>query len=293
MSLGYTIREGISGIKRTKLAALTSIFALFISVVLAGILLRAGFNFYTMTQELKSNVEIEVFLNEAKGDQIRDIGDEIAAFEGVDNISYISKDSAMAIFMRDFGSQGSALAELDFLPASYRVSFSPDASIQKMRDFVDTWKGRKVVDEVTFDEELLMVLESRIQTLSLIGLGLAGIIMLATMLLVYNTIRLTIYAKREIIRAMKLVGATDGFIRRPFIIEGIMQGLVASTIAVGAVYLLFHYLIPTYLPQVGVLGWPFGRWYYTVGVMIALGIFLGLIGSRWAAKRFIKSVELS
>lgn len=293
MSLGYTIKEGISGIKRTKLAALTSIFALFISVVLAGILLRAGFNFYTMTQELKSSVEIEVFLNDAKSSEIRAMGDDIAGFDGVDNINYISKDSAMAIFMRDFGSQGSALAELDFLPASYRVSFSPDASIEQMRSFVDTWKGKKLVDEVTFDEELLIVLESRIQTLSLIGLGLAAIIMLATMLLVYNTIRLTIYAKREIIRAMKLVGATNGFIRRPFIIEGIMQGLLASLLAVGAVYVLFHYLIPTYLPQVGVLSWPFGRWYYTVGAMVVLGVSLGLIGSRWAAKRFIQSVELS
>lgn len=293
MSLGYTIKEGISGIKRTKLAALTSIFALFISVVLAGILLRAGFNFYTMTQELKSNVEIEVFLNDVERSEVKAAGDDIASFQGVDNVTYISKDSAMAIFMRDFGSQGSALAELDFLPASYRVSFSPDASIDQMRTFVDDWQNKNIVDEVTFDEELLIMLESRIQTLSLIGLGLAGIIMLATMLLVYNTIRLTIYAKREIIRAMKLVGATDGFIRRPFIIEGIMQGLVASLFAVGSIYLLFHYLIPTYLPQVGVLEWPFGRWYYTVGVMVVLGIFLGLIGSRWAAKRFIKSVELS
>jgi cell division transport system permease protein len=113
------------------------------------------------------------------------------------------------------------------------------------------------------------------------------------MILVFNTIRLTIYAKRDLIKAMKLVGATNGFIRRPFVVEGIIQGLIAGLLSIGVMYAIFHYLLPEYLPQLGVLEWPFGRWYYLCGAMLLLAIFMGFWGSQWAARRFIKETSIS
>ena len=98
------------------------------------------------------------------------------------------------------------------------------------------------------------------------------------MILVFNTIRLTIYAKRDLIRAMKLVGATNGFIRRPFLVEGIVQGLIAGSAAAGIIYLLFDWLIPQNISQLGVLSWPFGRWYFLIGGVIFTLSYNGLDG---------------
>lgn len=293
MSLGYIVREGISGISRTKLAAITSISALIISTLLVGILIRVGFSFYYITNELKSQVEVEVFLKDINDNQRNAFEIDLKSKLGVSNLTYISKDSAIAIFKNDFGTEGSGLASLNFLPASYRIRFTTRTAVITMKEIVDELSKNRYVDEVKFDEQTVNLLETRIRTLGLIGLGLSFFVIFSTLLLVYNTIRLTIYAKQTIIRAMKLVGATNALIRRPFIVEGIIQGFVAGLLSVGFHYVIFHNLIPKVLPQVGVLAWPMGRWFYLVILMVVFGIIIGLIGSRWAAKKFIKAVEIS
>lgn len=136
-------------------------------------------------------------------------------------------------------------------------------------------------------------MESRFRTVATIGGGLGVLILLAALILVFNTIRLTIYAKRSLIKAMKLVGATNAFIRRPFVIEGVIQGMVAGALAIGTMYVTFQYILPQYVPQFGVLAWPFGRWYYLCGAMMLLAIFMGFWGSQWAARKFIKETSIS
>jgi len=126
-----------------------------------------------------------------------------------------------------------------------------------------------------------------------VGGGLGILILLASMILVFNTIRLTIYAKRKLIKAMKLVGATNAFIRRPFVVEGLIQGMIAGLFSVLVMYLSFQYLLPKYVPQFGILEWPFGRWYYLCGGMILISLFMGFWGSQWAARRFIKKTSIS
>ena len=136
-------------------------------------------------------------------------------------------------------------------------------------------------------------METRFTTIATIGGGLGILILLASVILVFNTIRLTIYAKRKIIKAMKLVGATNAFIRRPFVFEGLIQGLIAGLLSVGVMYLSFQYLLPEYIPQFGVLEWPFGRWYYLCGAMVLLSMLMGFLGSQWAARRFIQKTSIA
>ena len=92
---------------------------------------------------------------------------------------------------------------------------------------------------------------------------------------------------------MKLVGATNGFIRSPFIIEGMIQGIIAGSISVVLMYITFEYILPLYLPEMGILGWPFGRWYFLVTAMLALSIIMGWLGSRFAARKFIEETYIS
>ncbi|WP_440998761.1 cell division protein FtsX [Fodinibius sp. SL11] len=293
MSLGYVVKEGMAGIGRAKLAAFTSIFSLFIAVLLLGLLARLGYNGYEVAQSLKKSIDVEVFLMDLDERTTDELSERLEEEDLVQEVSYISKDSAAAVFEEEFGSAGSSLADLKFLPASFKLNINPNAQISQVDSLVDKIQSYRGVDEVRFNQQLLKRIESNFETAAMMGGGLGILILLASMILVFNTIRLTIYAKRDLIKAMKLVGATNGFIRRPFVVEGIIQGLIAGLFSVGVMYVIFHYLLPPYLPQLGVLEWPFGRWYYLSGAMLLLAVFMGFWGSQWAARRFIKETSIS
>lgn len=289
----YVIREGFTGIKRAKLAATTSIFSLFIAVLLLGILSRVGYNIYAQAMSIKDMVEVEVFLFDIDERTTNQLRNELENQELVEQITYISKDSASAVMKREFGAGVEELVALNFLPASFRLKVNTEAGSDKVEHLVSRLKGLRGVDEVQYNAALLKVMEANLKTFTFIGGGLALLILLAAVILVYNTIRLTIYAKRDLIRAMKLVGATHSFIRSPFIVEGILQGLIAGTVAVISVFLIFEFAIPFYMADIGTLSWPLGRWYYLVGAMVLLSVLLGWWGSRWAARRFIEETYIS
>jgi len=292
MSVGYLIKEGLAGLSRARLAAFTSIFSLFLAVLLIGVLARIGFNAYEVSQMLREQVEVEVFLDDLDTQSTNELRNGIESARFVEELTYISRDSASKVFQLEFGMGGEALADLNFLPASFRLKMSDDASVSQIDSVAQSFGDLNGVDEVRFNLALLQLLETRTDQLAMGGAALGIFILFIAMILVFNTIRLTIYAKRDLIRAMKLVGATNGFIRRPFLVEGIVQGLIAGSAAAGIIYLLFDWLIPQNISQLGVLSWPFGRWYFLIGGIILLAIIMGWLGSRWAARKFIKNTSV-
>ncbi|MEX0771130.1 MAG: permease-like cell division protein FtsX [Balneolaceae bacterium] len=292
MSIRYVIKEGVSGIKRARLAAFTSIFSLLVAVFLMGVLTRVGYNAYEIAQTLRQQVEIEVFLQDISRQSTDEVRQKLQESPLIESLMYISKDSASAIFQEEFGVGGEAMAELNFLPASFKLKVNRDADLNEVDQFVQEVQSLQEVDEVKFNLALLQMLESRMEISALVGGGLAFIILFTAIVLVFNTIRLTIYAKKDLIRAMKLVGATNGFIRRPFLVEGLLQGFIAGSIACALIYGIFTWLIPRYIPQLGVLEWPFGRWYYLLGGLLLLALFMGLLGSRWASRKFIRDATV-
>lgn len=293
MSVGYVLKEGFAGLGRARLAALTSMFSLFIAVLLIGVLFRLGYNAYEVTQLLNEQVEVEVFLEDLNATDTQLMEGRLMENPGITGLSYISKDSAAQVFQQEFGTGAETISSLDFLPASFRLAISEDYTVTQVDSLVQEINMYEGVDEVRFNMALLQMIESRTETLFLVGGAIGIFILLVAMILVFNTIRLTIYAKRDLIKAMKLVGATNAFIRRPFLVEGILQGLIAGGFAAAIIYSLFHWAIPYFMPQIGVLSWPFGRWYYLISGVVLLAILLGWWGSRWAARKFIKDMGVS
>lgn len=292
MSIRYVIKEGVSGIKRARLAAFTSIFSLLVAVFLMGVLTRVGYNAYEIAQTLRQQVEIEVFLQDISRQTTDEVRQKLQESPLIESLTYISKDSASAIFQDEFGVGGEAMADLNFLPASFKLKINGDADLNEVDQFVQEVQSFQEVDEVKFNLALLQMLESRMEISALVGGGLAFLILFTAIVLVFNTIRLTIYAKKDLIRAMKLVGATNGFIRRPFLVEGLLQGFIAGSVACALIYGIFTWLIPRYLPQLGVLEWPFGRWYYLLGGLLLLALLMGWWGSRWASRKFIRDATV-
>lgn len=292
MSVSYLIKEGLAGLSRARLAAFTSIFSLFLAVLLIGVLARIGFNAYEVSQLLREQVEVEVFLENLDTQSTNELQRRIESAQFVEELNYISRDSASKVFQQEFGMGGEALADLDFLPASFRIKMADEASVTQVDSVAQSFGNLNGVDDVRFNLALLQLLEARTDQLAMGGAALGIFILFIAMVLVFNTIRLTIYAKRDLIRAMKLVGATNGFIRRPFLVEGIVQGLIAGTAAAGIIYVLFDWVIPQNISQLGVLSWPLGRWYFLIGGVMLLAVVMGWMGSRWAARKFIKDTSV-
>ena len=292
MSFSYLIKEGVAGLSRARLAAFTSIFSLFLAVLLIGVLSRVGFNAFEVSQMLRQQVEVEVYLQNIDTQTTNDLQRRIESEQFVEELSYISRDSASKIFQEEFGMGGEAMAELNFLPASFRLKMSDQATAAQIDSLIQIVNEYQGVDEVQFNLALLEILEARTDQLAIGGAAIGLFILFIAMILVFNTIRLTIYAKRDLIRAMKLVGATNGFIRCPFLVEGLLQGIIAGTAAAGVIFILFEWLVPAYLSQLGVLSWPFGRWYYLIGGVVLLAMLMGWWGSRWAARKFIKDTKI-
>ncbi len=292
MSVSYVIKEGFSGFSRTKLASVTSVVALVIATLLVGLLAHFGYNGYHVVQAMKQSIDVEVFLLDVDDERTERITADLLAYPEVVDVTFISKEEAEVIFREEFGTEGESLADLNFLPASLVLSLTPDASSGDIRQMVNEIGQFQGVDEVVFNQQLLETLEERLEILAIAGAGIGLFILFTAVVLVFNTIRLTIYAKREIIRTMKLVGATNGFIRRPFLLEGLIQGVLAAGIAVGFHWVIFQFVIPYYIPQFGQLVWPYGEWYYLIGGMVALALFMGLWGSRWATRKFISRAPI-
>ncbi|MEX0780938.1 MAG: permease-like cell division protein FtsX [Balneolales bacterium] len=293
MSTNYVIKEGFAGFKRAKLAAFTSVTALAISVLLLGVLARFAFNALEIGESLRTNIDVEVFLMDMEDSRIEALRTEFANFDPVSEINYISKDSAAVIFREQFGTEGNSLADLNFLPASLKLHIHDETPTGDIIEMVSSIEGYRGVDEVLFNQQLLEVLEERMDLVITAGGGIGLLVLLTALVLVFNTIRLTIYAKRSLIKAMKLVGATNGFIRRPFLLEGMLQGLLAGVLALVLLLLIFQFMVPHYIPQFGVLSWPFEKWYYLSGTMIFVAVLMGYFGSNWASRKFIRESTVS
>jgi cell division transport system permease protein len=293
MSVGYVLKEGFAGLGRAKLAAFTSMFSLFIAVLLIAVLFRVGYNAYEIAQLIRQQVEVEVFLQDIDESETRNMETLLAQKPEVAGLAYVSKDSASQVFQQEFGLGSESIAQLDFLPASFRLTIADEYQVEQIDSLVNEIRGYDGVDEVRFNLALLQTIEERTETLFITGIAIGLFILFVAMILVFNTIRLTIYAKRDLIKAMKLVGATNSFIRRPFLVEGILQGFLAGGFACLVVYTVFEWIVPYFIPQIGVLSWPFGQWYFLIGGTLFLAMLMGWWGSRWAAKKFISDSRVN
>lgn len=292
--LPYSVREGIANFRRAKFAVAASTSAMSVALVLVGLFGLVTFEAQNVSSWLRDRVgEVEVFIDdEASSREAEALHARLRTIPAVASTTFITQEEAQKIFAEEFGEGAEIYSDSPFLPSSVRLelksSYIHTDSISQMADQVS---GFDHVDDVVFDQALLAQVQQNVRFISLAALVLGGIVVLAAIFLVGNTIRLTIYARRLLIRTMKLVGATDAFVRRPFLVEGVLQGTIAGTIAAGIVWGLYRLMLEE-LPDLSVhTTTPYADW-ILVGSIIGSGILLGWLGSYFAVRRFIQSVEL-
>lgn len=298
MALSYTLREGLAGFRRSTFATATSVSALTIALVLIGLFALLGWQWKEFSDALRQRAaEAEVFLRPAEAGVAERVGERLRQIPGVDSVRYVSQAEASETFREAFGEGADIFDDEQFLPASYQVRLGGDYaqadSMMVIAARIRTWGS---VEDVAFDVASVQAIERNRKAFSAVGTGVALLVVVAALLLVGNTVRLSIYARRMLIRTMKLVGATNRFIRQPFLIEGAAQGLVAGVVAGLALWGLYGLLLSA-LHEADALGasaagWPGGSAVYAILAVIVLGVVLGFVASWVAVRRFIREVSV-
>jgi cell division transport system permease protein len=199
---------------------------------------------------------------------------------------YISKADAAAIFKKEFGEDILSVLDFNPLPPSFKIGLAEGyrtaVHAERLEHRLATLTG---VESVKYRKEFLEIIDERARIVHNISLGLGVLVGLSAIVLVSNTIRLAISAKRQIIRTMELVGATRMFIRMPFLLEGIMQGILGGALAAGILYLLLSYAVRIISPDLpGLLR--IEPVYYAA--VVVAGAVLGWIGSSISVLKFIR-----
>ncbi|MBI5020089.1 MAG: ABC transporter permease [Ignavibacteriales bacterium] len=286
MSLGYIIKEGIGGFRRAKFASFGSIITITISLLLVGFFYVVSTNTSKLVEGIRQRVELEAFLEEPINHaRLIEIERQLKSVEGIEQVRFISKDEAAKIFKEEFGEDINSVLDFNPLPSSFKIVLKEGyRTREKAEEIHKKILEIKGIDNIAYRRELLEFLDQRVKMLYSVGLLLGTLLAVASIFLVSNTIRLTIYAKRKSVQTMKLVGASRLLIRLPFVIEGILQGLIGGIISTAIFYYLFTMaagLVSNELVdflEVDIL------FYLSI---ISGGIFLGFFGSIISVRRFI------
>ena len=286
MQLRYVLKEGFSGFKRAKLSMFAAVFTICVSLLLLSFFAILFLNANSVVNSLREKVEMEAFLNDQlSNDKITEVKGLVEMLDGIREVRYVSKEEAAKIFQQEFGEDIYKILNFNPLPASLKIFLKDGYKTAKHAEvIVNQVKSIKGVDDVIYRKQLLEMLDERAKLFLWITFGVGIFITLSSVILVANTIRLAIYAKRKIIQTMKLIGATRGFIRLPFLLEGFLQGLLGGLIAAGIVFVLFNYL-ERWL-TVSLSEFVYVQPYY-YGIIVGVGCVLGLFGSMISVRRFI------
>ena len=263
-----------------------AVFTICVSLLLLSFFVILFLNASDIVRSLREKVEMEAFLNEQlSNDKITEVKGIVEMLEGIREVHYVSKEEAAKIFLEEFGEDIYKILNFNPLPASLKIFLKDGYKTSKQALVISNQiKAIKGVDDVIYRKQLLEMLDQRAMFYLWITLGVGIFITVSSIILVANTIRLAIYSKRKIIQTMKLIGATRGFIRTPFLLEGFLQGIIGGGIAAGIIYVLVTYLENwltvslTEFVRVQPL-------YYSI--IAGSGCVLGLLGSIISVRRFI------
>ncbi len=286
--LVFLIAEGFKNIWRFKLSTLTSIFSVFMTLYLIGLLFVIGDNSQKLIVYLRSKYKIEVFYRPDVSDrQAQAITQEIQKIPGVRSTTVITRADAARIFEQQFGNDIMDILDENPLPASAVVNISrtQTASID-IAPIISAIENVDGVDDVNFQGRLINRIE-RYYELIYQGITIAAaVILLVTISIISNTIKLTFYIRSDLVKALQLVGASRTFIRIPFLIDGLLQGLTGAILATAALYGTIYtgnHFIAMITSRVRISGDYFiGLWLITAALLI------GLIGASRATAKLLK-----
>lgn len=284
----FLFSEGLKNLWRHKLTAFSAIFSTFLTLSVTGSLIIATENTNKVIEYLRDKYKIEVFFKQnISDDRVVALAKEFNSIRGIRSTTVITKSDAEKIFKSQFGENILDMVGYNPLPASCVLNIvknQPDAV--KIRPIIDRLRTYPEVDEVNYQGRLINRIESYYQKFVKGMTGLLILVLLISVLIISNTVRLTIIAKEELIKALQLIGATRAFVKAPFVIEGVFHGLIgailASILLIGGLS-----LGEGILQSVTGLKLQYDT-LFLISVLCGTGILISLVGSSRAISKYLK-----
>jgi len=291
-NLGFFLAEAFRNVRLNLLMSITAVTTTFICILVFGIGLLVSSHVDGIVGSVRQDVTVEVFLPNAEEGEVDALLGETQGWAEVASVNKVTEEEALADFKETFEEQPELYEDLDqgVLPASLQLQL-------KDPDMADEVAAR--LEQEGFSEENLSYPQQTIERLNAVtsymiwGLyGATVLFLIASVLLISNAIRLSIFARRKEIEVMKLVGASDSFVRTPFVFEGLVEGLIGAGLAALAVIwinFLFVDWAGDALPYVPISGEAVNT-LLVLALLVAVGVAIGVVGSFLSVTRFLRKI---
>ena len=296
----YFFSETFTSLKRNFFMAFTAITTVAITLFIVGFFAVIVYDIQGIINSIKSDVELAVYLEDNISEELKKyIEQEVISWKETDAVRYISKEQALERFKKqNAGSDILKEIEGNPLPASFEITLkNPEKIDQVALRFYDK-DGNCIegVDEVIYGRKYVNTLFSITAIIGTIAFLMVIALLLAAVVLIFNTIRLSIYDRRKEVEVMKLVGATNWFVRIPFLFEGFFEGFAGSVVSIILLYFICNFLLirgerlivdTMRIKELAVVGSGNFLSYTYIGVVV-LGGLIGLLSSAIALRRYVK-----
>lgn len=298
-TLGYSIKQGAKNLQRNLLFSLASIGTIVACLFLFGIFYALVLNMEHEIKNVEESLTISVFFDEGVNDeQIMQIGNEIKKMKNVETMNFISSDAAWKTYIEDVYQGDTTYVESVFgednplvNSASYELTLK---NIEGQRDTVQQIEGIAGVRKVNSSDETAGGLTSLERLVSYISLAVILILLFVSLFLISNTITIGISVRKEEIAIMKLIGAKDIFVRAPFLVEGVLIGLIGSIIPLGILYFMYNAMVEYLTKRFDIVAnlmdfVSVGQIYKGMApISILLGVGVGFFGSLLTTHRHLR-----
>lgn len=297
-TVGYSTKQGFKNIARNKLFSIASIATMSACIFLFGVFFSIVTNFRYIVKKAEEEVAITVMFDEDSTQEDKDrIGEQLKGLDGVKSIKYISADEAWETFSDDYFGESKDLAEgfKDDNPLmnsdSYEVAMedvSKQAAVVKEAESIDG------VRKVNKSDVVAKTLTSINKLIAYVSIAIIGILLVVSIFLISNTVTVGITVRREEIAIMKYIGAKDGFVRAPFVLEGIVIGIIGAVIPLVVLYFLYDQAVGYIMTKFSLLHnimdfLPVVQVYRVLlPVGLALGVGIGFLGSFFTIRKHLK-----
>mgnify|MGYP001667794801 FL=1 len=301
-SLLYFFRESLTGFTRNFSTTLGSIITIFLSLLIIGIFCICGVIINNVVTSVENQVSITAYVaDDASEQDIDSVEQFIEGLPGVESVGFTTKDQALENFTNSMTSNPDIVAQLDGenpLPASIDVDLSEAQSVSDIASrILENETFVKICDNpddpsdsLQYGQKTVDKLFSLTNAIRYIGIGLIIVLVVIAFIFINNTIRLAILARRKEIAIMRLVGASNGFIRGPFLAEGALHAIIGAVLAIGVIELIRLFALPritTALPWLPLNVDP-TMFLMIYGALLVAGLVIGLLGSVFAMRRYLK-----
>ena len=296
-TIWYTLKQGVKNIKRNWMFSLASIITMAACIFLVGVFYSLVTNVDNIAHKVEQEVPITVFFDEGTTDeQMQEVGNLIQARPEVERVEFESGDQAWQNF-KDKYFQGSDAADgfKDDNPlvnsSNYQVYLN---QIEKQTELVNYIQSLEHVREVNQSEQAANTLGSFNKLVSYASIIIIASLLLISIFLISNTVSVGISVRKEEIGIMKYIGATDAFVRAPFVLEGMVLGVIGAAIPLAALYFLYNTAVEFILTKFNVLTgvvdfipvWQIYQVLLPIGLLLGIGI--GFIGSIWTTRKHLR-----